>query len=70
MPPQQAMDELREIAERRSDLLSIAAGRILGGSLSSCTDHPAFILAAEYLTPAGADHDALVALTDEFRELG
>jgi hypothetical protein len=64
----EAVAQIEALADRRADLLTAAAGTILGGYLSSPgTTHPNAVYAVALLILAGADVDNLVEHLDRTR---
>lgn len=67
-PFEELVDQLRDEAAGRSDLLAQAAGGLLGLYLARPTaTHPNTVTAYAALMAAGADPVAAVAVTDEAR---
>lgn len=62
-----AANELRELADGRTDMLGKAAGHMLGGVIGSSLTNPQNILAAYYLVLAGAEHEPMVTELDVVR---
>ena len=67
-PRDEAVADLRAIADGRADLLALAAGSVLGGYLGDpCATHPVDVYAAGLLILAGADPAQIVAHVDDVR---
>lgn len=67
-PRDEAVADLRAIADGRTDLLAMAAGSVLGGYLGAPrTTHPVDVYAAGLLILAGADPSKIVAHVDDVR---
>lgn len=67
-PREEAVVDLRAIADGRTDLLATAAGSVLGGYLGApCSTHPVDVYAAGLLILAGADPAKIVAHVDDVR---
>lgn len=64
----EALDELRLLAQGRSDLLALACGQLLGGFLATPgSHHPADLQAPAFLFEAGADPRLVTGFADEAR---
>lgn len=67
-PVHEAIENLREIANGRTDLMTSAAGSILGGYLGEPgMSNPVDVYAAGLLILAGVDADSIVAQVDDIR---
>lgn len=67
-PRDEAVADLKRVADGRADLLAIAAGTVLGGYLGEPgMSHPGDVYAASLLILAGADPDKIVAHVDDVR---